>query len=139
VRKTADESVNNSAVVQDDDQLQFQTQAGGAEVEILVLYSNTGGATPDLKAELSEDATARGAVQWLGLTTADAAQTLATTDVGGVTATFGTAVATRVARGIAYHVGGGGLLKFRWAQNTATGGQPTVVRTGSVLRYRAIT
>jgi hypothetical protein len=141
VRKSADEQVNNSATLQDDDALQFQTVSGQPyEVEVLVIYASPAGAgTPDIKCELSEDATARGAVQWLGLSTADAAQTLSTTDVGGVSATFGTAAAKRVARALAFHVGGGGLLKLRWAQNTSTAGQPTIVYTGSVLRYRAIT
>jgi hypothetical protein len=140
VRKSADESIAN-ATLQDDDHLQLQTVAGTAyEVEVLAIYASPAGAgTPDIKCELSEDATARGAVQWLGLSTADAAQTLSTTDVGGTSATFGTAAAKRVLRALAVHVGGGGLLKFKWAQNTVTAGSPTVVYAGSVLRYRALT
>lgn len=138
VRKSADESVAANATTQDDDNLQFQTIVGSAyEIELLVIYANAGGAKGDIKCELSEDATARGSTMWIGLSTADAAQMLTTTDVGGTSATFGTAVAKRVARGLAHHVGGGGLFKFRWAQNTSDA-QPTVVYAGSVLRYRQI-
>lgn len=140
VRKNADESVASNTM-QDDDQLQFTATAGTPyEVELLAVYASPAGAgTPDIKTELSEDATARGSVMWVGLSTTDAAQTLSTTDVGGVTASFGTAAAKRVLRGLAHHVGAGGLFKFRWAQNTTTGASPTVVYTGSVLRYRALT
>jgi len=139
VRKAVDESYNDN-VLQDDNELQFQTVAGTAyEIELLLLYASPAGSgTPDIKCELSEDATARGSTMWVGLSTADAAQTLTTTDVGGVSATFGTAAAKRVCRGLAHHVGNGGLFKFRWAQNTKTAGSPTLVYTGSVLRYRAI-
>ena len=137
VRKTVDESVTNSNVVQDDNELQFMTVQGTAyEIELLAIYASPA-TQPDIKCELSEDVTARGATMWVGLSTSDAAQTLTTTDVGGVTATFGTATAKRVLRGLAHHVGGGGLLKFRWAQNSANA-QSTTVYTGSVLRYRAI-
>ena len=38
----------------------------------------------------------------------------------------------------AAHVGASGLLKFRWAQATTTAGSPTIVYTGSVLRYRQL-
>jgi len=140
VRKSADESVVSSATVQDDDHLQFQTTAGTPyEIELLVVYASPGGAgTPDIKCELSEDATARGSTMWVGLSTADAAQTLTTTDVGGQAAQFGTAAAKRVLRALAHHVGNGGLFKFRWAQNTSNA-QATTVYTASVLRYRAIT
>jgi hypothetical protein len=138
VRKSTDEPVAANTTTQDDDQLQFQTVVGTAyEIELLVIYANVGGAKPDIKCELSEDATARGSSIWIGLSTTDAAQALTTTDVGGVSATFGTAVAKRIARGLAHHVGGGGLFKFRWAQNTSDA-QPTVVYAGSVLRYRQI-
>jgi hypothetical protein len=139
IRKTADEQVANNTI-QDDDHLQFPTVAGTAyELELLAIYACPAGAgTPDLKCELSEDATARGACLWMGLSTTDAAQTLTTTDIGGATATFGTAAAKRIVRGVATHVGNGGQLKFRWAQNTTTAGSPTLVYTGSVLRYRAL-
>jgi len=138
VRKSADESIASSSALQDDDQLQFQTVAGMPyEIELLVIYANSGGTKADIKGELSEDATARGSTMWVGLSTADAAQTLTTTDVGGVSATFGTAVAKRVIRALAHHVGNGGLFKFRWAQNTVDPAATTVY-TGSVLRYRAI-
>lgn len=139
VRKAVDETFNDS-VLQDDNELQFQTVAGMPyEIELLALYASPVGAgTPDIKFELSEDATARGTTMWIGLSTADAAQTLTTTDIGGVSATFGTAAAKRVGRGLAHHVGNGGVFKFRWAQNTKTAGSPILVYAGSVLRYRAI-
>jgi hypothetical protein len=139
IRKTTDEQVGGSASIQDDDQLQFQTAAGTPyELEVVIVYANPGaGTNGDIKVELSEDATVRGSIMWIGLSTTDAAQTLTTTDTGGATAAFGTAAAKRVFKGIGHHVGGGGLLKFRWAQNTGNQ-QPAIVYTGSVLRYRAL-
>jgi Collagen triple helix repeat (20 copies) len=137
VRKSVDEQVSNSATIQDDDQLQFQAISGMPyEVELLVIYSCISG-VPDIKCELSEDATLRGSTIWVGLSRSDAAQELTTTDVGGDTAIFGTDTNKRVLRALGHHVGGGGFLKFRWAQNTPSS-QPTIVHTGSVLRYRAI-
>ena len=138
VRKSVDESIASTTAVQDDDQLQFQTVAGMPyEIELLAIYASAGGAKSDIKCELSEDTTARGSTMWIGLSTSDAAEALTTTDVGGTSATFGTAVTKRVARGLAHHVGGGGLFKFRWAQNTSDA-QVTTVYAGSLLRYRQI-
>jgi hypothetical protein len=140
VRKTVDEQVAGSASIQDDDQLLFQTTPGTPyELEILVVYANpSAGANGDIKAELSEDATVRGAISWIGLSTTDAAQSLTTTDSGGATASFGTDATKRVFQGIGQHVGGGGTLKFRWAQNTGNT-KPTIVYAGSVIRYRPLT
>jgi hypothetical protein len=139
IRKTADESIANNTI-QDDDQLQFLTAAGACyEVEIVALYASPVGAgTPDLKTELSEDTTPRGAIMWLGLGTTDAAATTTTTDIGGASASFGTAATKRMMRGVGHHVGNGGPLKFRWAQATNSAGSPVIVYTGSILRYRQI-
>lgn len=138
VRKSSDESFND-AILQDDNELQFQTVVGiPYEIELLVVYANPAGANPDIKCELSEDATARGSTMWVGLGTNDAAQMLTTTDMGGVSASFGTAIAKRVCRGLAHHVGNGGMMKFRWSQNTKNVANPTFVHAGSVLRYRTI-
>jgi hypothetical protein len=140
VKKTADEQVAGSASIQDDDQLLFQTTANTPyELEIVIVYANPeAGTNGDIKAELSEDATVRGAVSWIGLSTTDAAQSLTTTDAGGSTASFGTAAGKRVFKGVGHHVGGGGLLRFRWAQNTGNT-KPTIVYAGSLIRYRSVT
>jgi hypothetical protein len=139
IRKSADEQVASSASLQDDDVLQLQTTVDTAyEIEIIAIYANPGaGGNGDIKCEISEDATARGAILWIGLSTTDAAQVLTTTDVGGSSASFGTAASKRVLRGVGHHVGNGGILKFRWAQNTGNA-QPLFVYTGSLLRYRKL-
>lgn len=137
IRKSIDESVVSNNVVQDDDELQFRTKANRAyEIELLVIYSSESDLA-DLKCELSEDATTRGEIMWIGLSAQNAAQMLTTTDVGGATAIFGSATTKRIARGLAHHVGGGGLFKFRWSQNLSKA-FPTVVHEGSVLRFREI-
>jgi Collagen triple helix repeat (20 copies) len=137
VRKSVDEQISNSATIQDDDQLQFQAISGMPyEVEVLVIYSCSSG-VPDIKCELSEDTFSRGSIMWIGLSRSDAAQEITTTDMGGDTAIFGTDTNKRVIRALAHHVGGGGSLKFRWAQNTPSV-QSTVVHVGSMLRYRQV-
>lgn len=139
VYKTANEDVSSSTVVQNDDHLLFATSAGVLyEVEIDLAYSSpVGGATPDLKLDLGEDATARGVFHGVGFSTADAAQDVNALANQSATMTFGTAATIRGARIRGHHAGNGGTFRVRWAQNTS-GGNATRVLAGSRLRYRVI-
>lgn len=139
VRKGSDETVTGSTSVQDDDALSFTaTSTVAYEIEIILLYS-AATTNPDLKVDLGEDSTNRGEFHAISLGTTGASQSVAI--VGNQTSTFafGTTGRTDVARIIGWHVGAGGTFKVRWAQNTSDGSNGTTVKTGSVLRYRAIT
>lgn len=141
VRKTVNEDVSSSTVVQNDDELFFQTVAGAVyEVEILLVYvSAVGAGTPDLKFDLGEDSAARGVFFPVGgFSTADAA--LATGLLANQTATvsLGTSAFDRAAlyKG-QYAPAGGGIFRVRWAQDTSNA-NATTMRVGSLIRYRRI-
>lgn len=138
VVKSADESVQNSTTVQNDDDLFFTaSSAVGYEWECSVIYGSPAGAgTPDIKFDFGEDATVRGGyVYWL-LTASDTwtSGNLATSQAAG---SAGTAATNRIMYVKGMHTGGGGTFRFRWAQNTSSN-NATIVRAGSILRYRAI-
>lgn len=145
VTKGSDESVNSSGTgttLQADDALLFTAAASAVyEFEILLIYASpAGGATPDLKVALGEDATTRGqSVAYEFFTTSDTA-----TAASGVVACnqtaifgFGTNAADRVARIRGWYIGNGGTFNVLWAQNTSNANN-TTVRAGSTLRYRVI-
>jgi hypothetical protein len=140
IRKSVDESVASNINIQDDDVLFFQTVSGVTyEIEMVIIYSSPLGAgTPDFKFDVSEDATARGGIFWEYWDINDSWGTSTRSTIAGQTTTPGTAAIKRACTGYGHHVGGGGILKFRWAQNVS-GANPTIVHAGSVLRYRAIT
>jgi hypothetical protein len=71
------------------------------------------------------------------LSTADAAVATVTQSAFGSTAAFGTAAANRAMLVAGLHVGNGGTLTFRWAQNTSNV-NATTVRAGSQIRYRQV-
>lgn len=139
VRKTADESVASSTVPQNDDELFFTAVAGAYyEVELLLVYASpAGGATPDMKCDLGEDATARGAFQTTQFTPTDAASQTNILSDQSATFTPGTAAAKRMVFVEGHHVGAGGTFRLRWAQNTS-GVNPTILYATSILRYRRI-
>jgi hypothetical protein len=141
VTKAADESVASSTVVQNDDELFFTAASGGLyDIEIALVFGSPAGAgTPDIKMVFGEDATARGAMHFIGArSTADA-----TVTPNGVlmdqtvTISLGAEALDRMVRFIGTYRGGGGTFRLLWAQNVS-GVNATIVRAGSVLRYRRI-
>lgn len=148
VRKTLDENVNNSAVLQDDNHLSFPVENGKSYAFDLHLFFNTTNAAIDAKIGLTHPA---GTMVW-GLTGIDvAAASLSTGDVRmqtrapavsgdnlavGVTAAstnscthahvYGTFVATAT-----------GTVRLQWAQVTATATNLTL-QAGSYLRAEVI-
>jgi hypothetical protein len=142
IKKSIDESVSASVTLQNDDELFFATASGGVyEFEFYLIYASpVGGGTPDFKFVTGEDATTRGVM-------ALPSGYISTTDTIGSptsafcnqTATFaiGTAATNRVARVHGWYVGNGGTFRLLWAQNTSNA-NPTIVRAGSLLRYRRI-
>jgi hypothetical protein len=143
VVKASDESVSGSTVLQNDDELFFTATSGGIyEFELVLIYASpAGGGTPDIRFGLGEDATTgRGLFSTIAnLTTADApTSTQRHTDQGsGTTTSAGTGTADRVMVCKGGHRGNGGTFRLVWAQNTSDA-NATIVRAGSVLRYRRI-
>ncbi len=141
ITKASDESVASSTTLQDDDELLFTATSGKAfEFESVILYiCPTGAGVPDIKTQYAEDSTTtRGSYTVVGLSTADAQITptyFATAT--GSNPTFGTDSTLRMLWFRGTHVGAGGSLKFRWAQNNSNVGSVTV-KAGSVLRYRQL-
>ena len=144
VTKGGDTSRASTTTPTADPDLAFTTVSGAAyEFEFFIVYASPAGAgTPDLKFAVSEDSTVRGT--W----STAAAEQIGTTD----TATFGAAPTTGTTSGAAgagtaaadrplficgTHVGGGGALSLLWSQSTS-GSNATIVRAGSLLRYRRI-
>lgn len=137
VRKTADESVANNTTPQDDDELFFTAANGTPYIgELIMVYgSPVGAGTPDIKVALGEDATARGWWLFWGPNTADTL-TVTMVSTNQTAGAAGTAAANRILWVPFTHLGAGGTFKFQWSQNTS-GGNPTIVRAGSLLRYKA--
>lgn len=139
VVKGSDESVASSATLQNDDALFFTAVSGAIyEIHIHIVYGSPAGAgTPDLKYAYGEDATFRGMALNMGLSDGEA---LAANFIAGdqtSTVLRGTAAANRSATCQGMHWGNGGTYRLLWAQNSS-GVNATIVRAGSVLRYRRI-
>lgn len=139
VRKTADETVNNSAVMQDDDALLFAAEANATyAVEVFVMYTST--TVADWKIEWTLPAGASGLRHYQYNTgntcvTFSGAGHLWTQQLNGIAGTGGlcsfTAVGTVITAGTA------GNVVFEWTQNTQEATN-TVVHAGSYIRYRKI-
>ena len=50
---------------------------------------------------------------------------------------FGSAAADRMAFMYGYHLGAGGTFRLLWSQDTSNA-NPTIVRTGSIMRYERV-
>jgi uncharacterized protein YaiE (UPF0345 family) len=125
--------------MQNVDELFFTTvSAKSYEIDFVVIYGSPAGAgTPDIKLDYGEDATARGWMNSWGFSTADAGTGATILTNQTATIAFGTAAADRMVKGFGAITGNGGTFRIRWAQNTS-GVNATIVRAGSVLRYRQL-
>lgn len=139
VVKAIDESVASSATLQTDDELFFTAVSGATyEVESLTIYASpAGGATPDMKIAFGEDASVRGNMIVSIISTGDITNLGSQLTNQTLLASVGTAAANRAVYASGFHTGGGGTFSLLWAQSTS-GVNATIVRAGSVLRYRRI-
>lgn len=137
ITKAATESVVSSVAVQNDDHLLIAglTLDSVYLVEFLILYDGAGAG--DIKIDVGEDATIRGAFAVTGLTAANAAFSGSMLANQTETSTHG---AFGVPQGImlrGLYRSGGGTLRLRWAQGTSNA-SATRVLAGSKLRYALV-
>lgn len=145
VRKTADETVNNSAVMQNDDHLLFSAEASSTYlVECWLMFD--GSTAADLKvgwslptgAEIYFGTPQTGTVRyWDSVGTATSPQAL---HVSAGTLAMGTVSGTRAGAslaGILVMAGTAGTVNFQWAQNSATAADTTIF-ANSLLRYQKV-
>jgi hypothetical protein len=142
-RKTANEVVNNSATLQDDNDLRVQVDLGTVYVvDGLLLYGS--GTTADLKAQWVGPAGATFDWTPFGLpaaaTGAAGSVDAAGKVIGDVQVLGGVGVGSKVAagfRGLLVVAGASGTFKLQWAQNAADPSDTTVY-AGSWLRVQKV-
>lgn len=134
--KSADETVNNSSVLQDDDHLFFDIAANEVWLVEFMLVISSLSATSDFKAALTKPVLAsfywKHDVAWAGVATTASPTILmmASADpiaVGSAALVWGLKLTAIVLAGAASFT-----LKLQWAQNTATA-ENTTVKKGSCL------
>lgn len=137
--KAANESVNNSTTLQDDDHLQFPIGANEIWVVELGMHYNSG-TTPDLKIEVSGPATMFGRIGVLGLNGSLAAIAASVTESiavpiggqGGGTDGF------VLGKGVFENGGTPGTLRLRWAQNTADASNTIMYLHSWLIAWRVV-
>jgi hypothetical protein len=132
-RKTANETVNNSATLQNDDALLWSVATNGIyHFDLNVAYSS--GTTPDLKFAWTYPAGLTMTYSFYGYDTSGALITVSTLDQTSTAALGGTGAGDARAFRIVGYVAGtysAGTLQFQWAQNTANASD-TIVYAGSI-------
>lgn len=146
VRKTADETVNNSASLQNDDELVMSVSANGVYWFEIILLCSSPSTASDFKADFTVPSGTtmlygpvnyQAAAQWDITGTAVNPQVLKTQsstptwggNTGGTTGVW--------MQGFVFVSSTGGSVQFRWAQNTATVGDSKIL-ANSFIRYRQI-
>lgn len=134
VRKSADETVNNSATLQDDDALgKLLTVSSTYEFELLILYNS--GATPDLKFGFTGPAGS--SANWAAISNSTPVVSVPKVLADTLTVDGTGADATVLVKGIFVMGATAGGLQLQWAQATANASN-TIVRAGSYLRIRKV-
>lgn len=134
VRKTSDETVNNSSTLQDDDELLLAMVASATYQLYLRLIINSG-TTPDFKAKFTVPASATGNLHcWTGSTPDTAASVLQGPFDLTTAAAFSGVAGDQVViiEGLIFTSATPGNLVLQWAQNVATGSD-TKVKTNSFM------
>lgn len=141
IRKTADETVNNSATLQNDDDLFFRAAPNDIwEVEYVLRYTAATTADFSWGISLPSSATFRGVANQLASGAAAATDDLlsANTQSGGNPGALGTGTEAGLwIKGIVDVSGTGGLVNFQWSQRVAEVSD-TVLKAGSYMNARKI-
>jgi hypothetical protein len=142
ITKSADETVNNSSTLQNDDSFTFTTTASTDYYVELDLYLTSATATPDLKFAWTMTG-----MTWDGWYANSPGATATYSFAAASAQTSGTAISitsgniptsSPLHMSFMIHSGStGGTLNFQWAQNTATV-ENTTVKKNSLLKYRTV-
>jgi hypothetical protein len=130
IRKTADETVNNSAILQDDDHLSFSIGASEEWVFEIVL-AFTSNATADLQIAVTVPS---GASVFYGAHIGTPPNFTATSGTGLGVSSAGGALEGVLITGWVLNSTTAGTVQLQWAQNTADLSD-TVVKKGSYLTH----
>ena len=139
VRKTADETVNNSAILQNDDHLFMAVAANEVwAFECVVLFSSAT-TTPDLRVAFTVPTGAT--LAWAPAphsTAADAFTTSIVTTASGSSLVVGAGASARLLliKGIVRNGATAGNLQFQWSQNSATAEDTKVLLDSYLLAHR---
>ena len=141
VRKTADETVNNSVALQDDDHLSFAIGANETWVGQVVIFY-LGNATADLKTALTIPAGASIMVTSISARTSDEVVVAGgkATPVSGSDFAIGASATLHFAALLHFSIanaGTAGTVQLQWAQNVATVAD-TTVKAGSHILARKV-
>lgn len=139
VRKTSDETVNNSAVLQNDDALLLAMSASSTYLLDLRLIVNSG-TTPDFKFTFTVPASTTGSIQiFEGSTPSTAAAVLqGPFSLTATSATSGIAGDQIIlVQGVVVVSSTAGNLQFQWAQNTANASD-TKVKANSYMMLQKV-
>jgi len=133
-RKTVDETVNNTAVLQNDDVLFVSVEANAIYSTTLMIHY-TSGATPDLKVALTYPTGLTARWRQLGYFAA-ALQSVQSTEAGTSALDGGTAWTVEY-KGLVVVGANAGTLQLQWAQNTMNASNTSVL-AGSYIELRRL-
>jgi hypothetical protein len=129
VTKTADEIVNNSSVLQNDDHLVLAVEANQSYIMLLFTRGTSVTATPDLKIGWSVPAGT--SMSWNSINNLGTAATAEETEASALTQNIGAGQQKgMVSAGVVIVGGTAGNIQLQWAQATATA-ENTTMRQGS--------
>jgi hypothetical protein len=137
VIKPSTETVNNSAALQDDDNLFFNIGANETWTFRVTVYGNSG-TTPDFKFALTAPSGA--SCDYAGVDIEAGASTPDVTTCGVATAVLAGNTAVDVYELVGTVANGAtpGQVKFQWAQNTATASNSTVAANSILIAKRSV-
>lgn len=134
VRKSANEIVNNSAVLQDDNELLFPVLANEIWTGYILLLTS-GNNTADLKVNLTGPAGST--IRWTGIYVDVAGATRKTSDLDGDIQAYGQDNYLNVLINFTIINGAvAGNLTLQWAQNTADLSDTTVLANSHIYAHR---
>ncbi len=137
VRKTADETVNTSAVLQNDNELLFPILANEVwAFEIFLIWLS--GVTPDIKFAITVPS---GTLHWqiVDYMAGGSTVSLVKVNVSGTASTAeggGTAIYSSILRGVIANGATPGNVQLQWAQNTSNASDTKVKANSYLIAYK---
>lgn len=134
--KSIDETVNNSATLQNDDELLVALEAS-VRYDIFLQLSQNSGATPGFKFSFTTPTGATWGSGWYSSGSSAANEQMGVTTTGAVGGITGAAANSILTFRSPLTTTNAGTLQLQWAQNT-TNLSDTIVRSGGILVARRV-